>query len=88
MKLKPLLDKVVLKKVEAVEAAEALIAFNIENAGEHNIRFVYRSNAFVYGLIITCVGIAAFACIIIFEDKLKKIKVVNVIFKVEEGIDK
>ena len=76
------------KKVEVVEAADALIAFNIENAGEHNIRFVYRSNAFVYGLIITCIGIAAFACIIIFEDKLKKIKVVNVIFKVEEGTDK
>ena len=79
------MEEKMLEMEEVVEAAEALIAFNIDNAGEHNIRFVYRSNAFVYGLIISCIGIAAFVCIIIFEDKLKKAKVINVIFNVEEG---
>ena len=68
------------KKVEIDEAAEALIAFNIEDAGEHDIRFVYRSNAFVYGLIITCIGIASFVCIIVFEDKLKRLPIIRVFF--------
>ncbi len=76
------------EKVNIVEAADALIAFHVEDAGEHSIRFVYRSNAFVYGLILTCVGIASFVCILIFEDKLKKLPLVKVLFTVEDGKSK
>ena len=76
------------KKVDIYEAAEALVSFRIEDAGEHNIRFVYRSNAYVGGLIITCVGIAAFVCIIIFEDKLKKLKLIRIFFSVESPEEK
>jgi uncharacterized membrane protein YfhO len=76
------------KKVEICEAAEALVAFRIEDAGEHDVRFVYRSTAFVGGLAISVIGIAAFACIIIFEDKLKKIKLIRIFFNVEAPVEK
>lgn len=76
------------KKVEICEAAEALVAFRIEDAGEHDVRFVYRSTAFVGGLSISVIGIAAFACIIIFEDKLKKIKLIRILFNVEAPVEK
>ena len=68
------------EKVEILEAADALIAFYIDDAGNHDVRFVYRSNSFVFGLIITCIGIASFVCIIVFEDKLKRLPFLRAVF--------
>ena len=72
------------KRVETREAVDALIAFEIENIGEHTVRFVYRSMPIKAGLIISLTSLAGFILIIIFEDKLKKLAIVNAIFVVEE----
>lgn len=76
------------KRVEIFEAANALIAFRIDDVGEHNIRFKYRSDPFIIGLIITIIAIAAFVCIIVFEKKLKKIKLVKTFFCIESSENK
>jgi uncharacterized membrane protein YfhO len=71
------------KKVEPVQIADALIGFYIDDAGDHDIRFKYRSDAFTIGLIITVIALAAFVLIIVFEKKLKKNKLVKTFFVVE-----
>lgn len=75
------------KIVETQKAVDALVAFEITDAGEHDIRIVYRSSAAVYGIIITVASLAGFILIIIFEDKLKRIRLVKEIFVVEEPVD-
>ena len=75
------------KRVETSEAVSALLAFEIEKAGDHDIRFVYRSNAFVFGIIITVTSLSGFILIIIFEEKLKKVKVLRAIYVIEKPID-
>jgi uncharacterized membrane protein YfhO len=65
------------KKVETAEALDSLITFEIENAGQHNVRMVYRSTAFTVGIIITVASLAGFILIIIFEDKLKRLAIVR-----------
>ena len=71
------------EQVEIFDASNALVAFRIDKTGEHDLKIVYRSTPFVAGLAITLIGIAAFICIVIFEDKLKKIKLFRWIFCVE-----
>ena len=71
------------KRVELTEAANALVSFRIEEAGEHEIRFLYRSNAYLAGMTVTVISLAAFVLMIVFEKKLKKIKIVNTFFAVE-----
>lgn len=68
------------KKVEITEAADALIAFRIDDAGEHTVRFKYRSTPYKMGLAISLTSIAVFALIIVFEKKLKQIKLVRTFF--------
>lgn len=70
------------ERVEITEAVNALIAFNIDSAGEHSIRFVYRSTAFTLGIIITVASLAGFILIIIFERKLKKLRFIKSVFVV------
>lgn len=70
------------ERVEITEAIDALIAFNIDSAGEHSVRFVYRSTAFTLGLIITVASLAGFILIIIFEQKLKKLRFIRSVFVV------
>lgn len=72
------------ERVEITEALDALISFEIEDAGEHTLRFKYRSSAFKYGIIITIASLAGFILIIIFEDKLKKLKLIKLFFVVEK----
>ena len=64
-----------------------LCLLEIEKAGDHDIRFVYRSNAFVFGIIITVTSLSGFILIIIFEEKLKKVKVLRAIYVIEKPID-
>lgn len=70
------------ERVEITEAVNALISFNIDSAGEHSIRFVYRSTAFTLGIIITVASLAGFILIIIFERKLKKLRFIKSVFVV------
>ena len=72
------------EKVEITEAADALVSFRIDDAGEHDIRFKYRSSAFSMGIIITLVSLAGFILIIIFEQKLKKLRLIKTFFVVED----
>ncbi len=51
----------------------ALIAFDIEGAGEHTVELIYRPKAFVLGMTITVVGLVIFLLIIIFEKAVNKI---------------
>ena len=60
------------KEVEYSKSFDALISFNIEDAGSHEIEFVYRSDAFVYGMICTTFFVALFAVLIIFEKPVYK----------------
>lgn len=71
------------EKVEVVEITDALLGFYVDGAGDHDIRLKYRSNAFTFGLIITVISLAAFILIIVFEKKLKRLKLVKTFLAVE-----
>lgn len=60
------------EKVETYETLDAVLAFDT-TPGTHSLKMVYRSEAMTRGNIITLIGIAALALIIIFEKKLAKI---------------
>lgn len=51
----------------------SLIAFNIENSGEHKVELIYRPKAFVIGLTISIIGLIVFILIMIFEKALNKL---------------
>ena len=68
------------KKVETFEISEAVVGFRIDNAGDHNVRLVYRSNAIVFGSIISLVSIAFFVLIVVFERRIRALPVVQNIF--------
>ncbi len=71
------------QQVEIKEALGSLVSFKIPTAGEHELRFVYRSDTFVYGIIITAVSLSGFILIMILERWLKRIKIVKYFFVVE-----
>ncbi len=71
------------EKVDVVEVGDALLAFRIDDAGEHTLRLKYRSNAFTYGIIITIAATALFVLIIVFERKWRKVKLAKKYFVVE-----
>ena len=73
------------KKVETLEAVNALVAFRVEEAGDHDIRFLYRPTLVVAGTAISIIGIIAFALLIIFEKKLKAIPAVKNVYLFEEA---
>ncbi len=58
------------EKVEYTEALDALISFNIDSAGEHDIELVYAPTSFTLGLTITILSAVLFVLIIIFEKPL------------------
>ncbi len=51
----------------------AVVAFDIEGAGEHTVELIYRPTAFVLGITITIVGLIVFLLIIIFEKTVNKL---------------
>ena len=75
------------KKVDIEKAVDALLAFEIEEAGEHEIRFAYRPTPIIAGFVISIAAIAGFVLIIVFEDKLRRLKIAKAIFVVEEPVD-
>lgn len=74
------------ERVEIKEALGALVSFEIDNPGQHEIRFLYRSNAFVFGITITIISLAGFILIIILERYLRRIKLIKTFFVVEEPV--
>ena len=73
------------ERVETFEAVDALVSFKIDDAGEHTVRFLYRSSAFKVGIVITAISLAGFILIIIFEKKLKRLKLIRAFFVVEDS---
>ena len=71
------------KLVNTNEALGALVSFKIDEAGTHSVRFLYRSDAFNYGIVITIVSLSGFILIIIFERWLKRMNLVKYFFVVE-----
>ncbi len=58
------------KAVEYEKTLDALIAFNIDNAGKHNIEFRYLPTSFTLGLTITILSILIFIFVMIFEKQI------------------
>ena len=68
------------KRVETFEISNALVGFRIDEAGEHSVRFLYRSKAFTAGIIISVVSIALFVLIVVLENKIKRLAFVRAFF--------
>ncbi len=67
------------KEVETYEALDALIAFDIENAGEHSLELKYSPDIYKTGAVISIIGIVIFiglciADIILYFTVIKKKK--------------
>ncbi len=58
---------------KSATAEGAVIAFNIEGAGEHSIELAYKPKAFTFGLTITIIGSLLLLLIILFEKPLNKL---------------
>ena len=72
------------ERVETTEALDSLVAFDIESAGEHSIRFLYRPTTFKLGITISAISFACFILIMVFEKILKKIVFIRNVFTVPE----
>ena len=73
------------KKVDVFESCNALLTFKIDEAGDHEVRFLYRSTAYKVGIIVTLIGLAGFILIIVFEKKIYKIGIVAFFFRVDDN---
>ena len=73
------------KLVEITEAANALIAFEIENAGTHTLTFVYISTPVAVGAVISFVSLSAFVSLFIIDIYLKKSKFVKSVLYVKSN---
>lgn len=61
------------KSVDTVEALDGVVAFVVDNAGDHTVVMRYRPTALTLGLTITILSILIFAFIVIFERQLKAV---------------
>lgn len=61
------------KRIDTTEVLEGVVAFTIDNAGEHTVVMKYRPKAFTLGLTVTILSILLFVFIMIFEKQLKAI---------------
>ncbi len=68
------------ERVEITKAAQALISFDIADAGEHTVEFRYRPACFTLGIAVSIVFTLIFIFIMIFESKLRRIKVIDKLF--------
>ena len=62
------------EEVEIYETMDALIAFDVESAGEHEMVLKYRPKTFVYGMILTvsCSLLFLGICLLTFVMKKKE----------------
>jgi len=70
-------------RVETQEALNSLVSFEIADAGEHTVRFLYRPMTFKVGIVVTLISIAGFILIIIFEKKLRSLRLVKALFVID-----
>jgi uncharacterized membrane protein YfhO len=69
-------------EVEYTKALNAVIAFNIEDAGEHTVEFKYAPKTFTLGLTISIMSACLFILIMVFEKPL------SIVWqRASEGID-
>lgn len=71
------------KAVDSYEVANALLAFNIEDAGQHNIKFVYAPTALVLGIGISIIATIFFILLLIFEKWLRKIRFIRELYFID-----
>lgn len=62
------------KQVETYQALNALIAFDIEDAGEHTLEMRYMPNIYSLGMKISIGGIAVFIIVCVIDTVLKKMR--------------
>jgi uncharacterized membrane protein YfhO len=55
------------KEVETYKSLDALVTFDIDEAGEHSIEFIYCPDVYVYGMIGSGMFILLFAALVVFE---------------------
>lgn len=70
------------KQVECTKALDALVSFNINGSGEHEVELKYAPKSFTLGLAISILSLALFVLIIIFEKPLAIIW-----YKISEEVD-
>lgn len=73
------------KRVEITETLDALIAFRIDNAGEHTIRFKYSPKCFTLGITISIISIIIFIFLVIFSGSIKKLPVIRNLYYVPDN---
>lgn len=73
------------KLVKTKEVANSLIAFEIEEAGDHNVTFVYISTPVAIGAVISFVSISAFVSLFIIDIYLKKTKFIKSVVYVKNN---
>jgi uncharacterized membrane protein YfhO len=56
--------------VKISKSFDAFITFEVDDAGEHTVEFIYRSDAFVYGAICSVVCLVIFILIVVFEKRI------------------
>ncbi len=61
------------EKVEYTKALNALISFEIESAGEHEIEFKYAPATFTLGMTVSVLSLVLFILIMIFEKALSEV---------------
>lgn len=71
------------KQVNTVKALNGVISFDIDEVGEHSVRFLYRSTPFVIGITVTIVSLCGFILIMILERWLRKVGIIKTFFVVE-----
>ena len=62
------------KKIDTYKALDGLVAFDINDTGDHSLVIKYMPTEYVLGFIISGMGIAAFVLLSIFEYIVKKKK--------------
>lgn len=65
------------ERIEYYETLDALIAFDIENTGEHTLVMKYRSKAVALGAVISVSGILVFVAFCVIEYMIKRKKEIN-----------
>lgn len=70
------------------DSGKALLAFEIENAGEHNIEMVYKPKIIIMGAIVSGCTLLVFIAWIVFEKKLRKIGIYRKVFCIEDNSPK
>ena len=73
------------QEVEIYKTVDALITFDIEEAGEHRIELIYRPTAYVLGLLVTLVSFAIYVLLWIFEKKLYKVPLIGALIECRAG---